>query len=152
MISRLKKINRGLLELSVGILFLGIVCLAVGVFLTEEPLLYGIALWLGVLLALISAYHMYRMLDKALELGTDAFKVVAAANLVRYACIIIVFGIVLLTDRLNPLFTFLGFMTLKAAAYMQPLTHKVCNKIFQQVDPIPEPLSETDGEGIVDNR
>lgn len=149
MIDRLKEINRGLLELSLGILFLGVVCLAVGVFLVEEPLLYGTALLLGVVLALITAYHMYRTLDKALNLGADAAKVVTAASLVRYACIIIVLGIVWLTGRMNPLFTFLGLMTLKAAAYMQPLTHKLCNKIFHEVDPIPQPLPEAD---IVDDK
>ena len=131
MIDKLKEINRGLLELSLGILFLGMLCLVVGVFLVKEPGLYVAALLLGVLLALITAYHMYRTLDRALDLGDGAAKAVTAANLIRYICIVIVFGIVWLTGRLNPLFTFLGLMTLKFGAYMQPLTHKVCNKIFE---------------------
>ena len=156
MIDRLKEINRGLLELSMGILFLGMMCLVLGMFLVQDPVLYGAALLLGVLLALITAYHMYRILDKALDLGADASKVVTAANLIRYVCIVIVFGIVWLTGELNPLFTFLGLMTLKAAAYMQPLTHKACNKIFHEIDPIPMPeepqLVETKGVGIVDDK
>ncbi len=139
MLEKLKQINRGLLELSVGILFLGIICLLAGVIFVEEPAAYGIALILGVLLALITVYHMYRTLDKALTPGVDATKVATAANLIRYVCIVIVFGLVWMTGKLNPLFTFLGLMTLKAAAYMQPLTHKVCNKIFHEVDPIPMP-------------
>ena len=130
MTDRLKGINRGLLELSLGILFLGMICLIVGICLVEEPVLYAVALLLGVLLALITAYHMYRTLDRALDLGADASKAVTTANLIRYVCIIVVFGLVWLTG-LNPLFTFLGLMTLKFGAYMQPLTHKVCNKIFQ---------------------
>ena len=142
MINRLKEINRGLLELSLGILFLGSVCLVAGCFFVEEPMLYAAALALGVLLALITAYHMYRTLDKALDLGADASKVVTTANLIRYVCIVVVFFIVWLTGKLNPLYTFLGLMTLKAAAYMQPLTHKVCNKIFHEVDPIPQPMVE----------
>ena len=142
MIDRLKQVHRGLLELSLGILFWGIICLMIGCFFAKDPVLYGAALLLGVFLAWITAYHMYKTLDKALDLGADASKVVTTANLIRYVSIVIVFAIVWLTGILNPLFTFLGLMTLKAGAYSQPLTHKVCNKIFHEVDPIPMPLEE----------
>lgn len=142
MIDRLKQINRGLLELCLGILFLGMLCVIAGSLLTKEPVLYAIAVGLGVLLAWLTALHMYRTLDRALEPGMDAVRAVTTANLIRYACIVIVFMLVWLTGKLNPLFTFLGLMTLKAAAYMQPLTHKVCNKIFHEVDPIPQPMAD----------
>ena len=129
MINRLKRINRGLFELSLGILFLGALCLIIGIFLVKEPGLYAAALLLGVLLALITAYHMYRTLDRALDRGKDAAKMVTTANLIRYFCIVAVFFLVWLSG-LNPLFTFMGLMTLKFGAYMQPLTHKVVNKFF----------------------
>ena len=73
------------------------------------------------------------------------------ANLIRYGCIVIVFMIVLLTDVLNPLITFMGLMSLKVAAYLQPFTHKLCNKVFHEVDPIPEPLPEEEIEVIDSN-
>lgn len=152
MIDRLKEINRGLLELSFGIVFWGMMCLIVGCFIVKDPVLYAIALLLGVLLAWITAYHMYKTLDRALDLGADASKVVTTANLIRYVCIVIVFMIVWLTGKLNPLFTFLGIMTLKAAAYSQPLTHKVCNKIFHEVDPIPMPLEEVAQDDAAENK
>lgn len=151
MIEKIKSINRGLLELILGILILGIVCLLAGVFWVKDPGLYAAALILGVVLALITAYHMYRTLDKALDLGADAAKVVTRANLIRYSCIVAVFGLVWLSGRLNPLITFLGLITLKFAAYMQPLTHKVCNKIFHEVDPIPVSLEELEKQEIDDN-
>jgi len=131
MIDRLKKINRGLFELSLGTLFLGMVCLIVGVFLVKEPILYATALSLGVLLALVTAYHMYRTLDRALDYGDGAAKAVTISNLIRYICIVAVFGMVWMIG-LNPLFTFMGLMTLKFGAYMQPLTHKVVNKMFRE--------------------
>jgi len=31
-------------------------------------------------------------------------------------------------------------MSVKVAAYLQPFTHKLCNKVFHEVDPIPEPM------------
>ena len=151
MIEKLKSINRGLLELSLGILFLGLICLIIGVFLTKDLLGYVIALLIGVALALITAYHMYRTLDRALDLGAEAAKVVTTANVIRYFCIVAVFGLVWMSGRLNPLITFMGLMTLKFGAYMQPLTHKVCNKIFHEVDPIPVSLEELEKESVDDN-
>ena len=148
----LRKMNRGLLELTTGILFLGVICLIVGSLFVKEPLPYAVALTVGVLLALITAYHMYRTLDKALSPGVDASKAVTTASLVRYVCILVVLGVILMTDKLNPLITFMGLMTLKVAAYIQPLTHKVCNKIFHEVDPIPQPMQEPADGGVVDNK
>lgn len=142
MIEKLRKINRALLELCLGIVFLGLLCQLIGMWFAENKLYYTLALWLGVLLAFITAVHMYRTLDKALDCGADAVKMVTKANLIRYGCIVIVFGIVLLTGVLNPLISFMGIMTLKVAAYMQPFTHKLCNKFFHEVDPIPQPLPE----------
>lgn len=142
MIEKLRKINRALLELCLGIIFLGLLCQLIGMWFAESKLYYSLALWLGVLLAFITAVHMYRTLDKALDHGADAVKMVTKANLIRYGCIVIVFGIVLLTGILNPLISFMGLMTLKVAAYMQPFTHKLCNKFFHEVDPIPQPLPE----------
>lgn len=139
---KLRKINRALLELCLGIVFLGLVFQFAGMWFADHKLYYTLALWLGVVLAFITAIHMYRTLDKALDYGADAVKMVTKANLIRYACIVVVFGIVLWTGVLNPLISFLGIMTLKVAAYMQPFTHKICNKFFHEVDPIPQPLSE----------
>ena len=142
MIEKLRKINRALLELCLGIIFLGLLCQFIGMWFAENKLYYSLALWLGVALAFITAVHMYRTLDRALDCGADAVKMVTKANLIRYGCIVMVFGIVLLTGVLNPLISFMGIMTLKVAAYMQPFTHKLCNKFFHEVDPIPQPLPE----------
>lgn len=157
MLERLKQMNRGLLELCTGILFLGVAMLIVGSFLAEDIWRYGAALGLGVVLALITAYHMYRCLDRALSPGTDAGKVVTGSSLVRYVCILVVLGIAAMTGKLNVLVIFLGLMTLKLGAYLQPLTHRVYNKIFHEVDPIPQPMPEESGEnmeaeGIVDDK
>lgn len=142
MIEKLRKINRALLELCLGIAFLGFLCQIIGMWFAESKLYFSLALWLGVILAFVTAVHMYRTLDKALDCGADAVKMVTRANLIRYGCIVVVFGIVLFTGVLNPLISFMGLMTLKVAAYMQPFTHKLCNKFFHEVDPIPQPLPE----------
>ncbi len=148
MIEKVKKINRALVELWIGILFTGLVFQLVGMWFAENKCLYTVALWIGIVLALVTVVHMYRTLDRALDLGAGAQKAVTVANMIRYAVIVIVFLIVLMTKVLNPLITFLGIMSLKVAAYLQPFTHKLCNKVFHEVDPIPEPLPEEELEVI----
>ena len=49
---------------------------------------------------------------------------------------------VTLTDAMNPLVFFLGYMGLKVTAYLQPITHKLCNLFFHETDPVPEPIEE----------
>ena len=142
MIEKVKKINRALVELWIGILFTGLLCQFIGMWFADNKVLYSVALWIGIVLGLITVVHMYRTLDRALDLGAEAQKVVTTANLVRYGCVVIVFLIVLLTEVLNPLITFMGLMSVKVAAYLQPFTHKLCNKIFHETDPIPESIPD----------
>ena len=152
MLEKWKGIHRGLLELITGILCLGLLFLLIGLFLVKEPVSYAISLLIGILLSVITAYHMYRTLDKALTPGRNAAKIITTASLVRYVCIFLVLGVVLFIEELNPLVTFMGVMTLKLGAYLQPITHKFFNRLFHEVDPIPEPLSDEAEEGIVDDK
>lgn len=142
MIERIKKLNRAVVELWIGIIFTGLVFQFAGMWFAKDKSLYTIALWIGIVLALTTVVHMYRTLNRALDLGSGAQKAVTTANMVRYAVVVIVFLIVLLSGTLNPLITFLGIMSLKVAAYLQPFTHKLCNKIFHEVDPVPQPLED----------
>ncbi|MCM1120172.1 MAG: ATP synthase subunit I [bacterium] len=142
MTNRLREMNRALLELDVGIIFCGVICQLAGVWFVSHKALYTVSLWMGVALALLGSWHMYRTLDRALDLGDGASKVVVAGTLLRYGILAIVLGIVAITDILNPLVVFLGYMTMKVAAYIQPFTHKVCNMFFHETDPIPEPMPD----------
>ena len=64
----------------------------------------------------------------------------AAQGLLILASLAAVLALLSLTEALNPLVFFLGYMRLKVTAYLQPITHKLCNKLFHEVDP--EPVSE----------
>lgn len=130
----LKKVNRTVWELWIGILLFGLVCQAAGMFLVSERMLYSRALWTGILAALFMVLHMYRGLDAALVSGADAGKLFVFSNLLRYGCIVGLFALVLLTGTLNPLFVFLGVMGLKAAAYLYPVTHRICDRILKEVE------------------
>ena len=142
MINRLKEINRALLELDLGILFCGVICQLVGMWPAGHKALYTVALWLGILLALLGTWHMYKTLERALDLGDGAAKVMVTGGLLRYAVLCIILGVIMVTDVLNPLIVFLGYMTMKVAAYLQPFTHKLCNMFFHETDPEPQPMPE----------
>ena len=80
---RLRRKNRTLLEMHLGMLFFGAVFQIIGAagFLTgisflSDLFIYTLSLWVGVFLAMLSAYHIYRTLDRSLDLGEAASKLI----------------------------------------------------------------------------
>ena len=143
----LRKKNRTLLELQVGIVFLGAVCQAVGAFIVERQGYYAKSLWFGILMSLAASVHMYRTLDRGLDYGTDASKIIFRGYLFRYAFLVFVLAVAMVTEVMNPLVLFMGYMSLKVAAFLQPFTHKLCNGVFHETDPVPEPLPDEEVSG-----
>lgn len=124
-----KKINRTLAELLLGIFLWGVIWQAAGVWFVTDKINCSLGLWLGVLTAWICAVHMYRSLDRALDLSEkDAQKYMMSRSMMRYGLIILVLLVLMITEAGNPLCCFLGIMGLKAAAYLQPLLHKALER------------------------
>lgn len=65
-------------------------------------------------------WHMWKVLDTALELGDGAQKYAVSKNLLRYAVVLVVFAVLMLTHFADPLAAFAGLMGMKASAYLQP--------------------------------
>lgn len=142
-VEMLRKRNRTLLEMHMGILFWGIACQAIGALFVHNQLYYAKSLWFGILFALISTIHMYRSLDRALDYGEkDASKMIFQGYLIRYVLFAVILFIIMVTGVMNPLVVFLAYMGIKVTAFIEPITHKLCNKIFHETDPEPEPLPE----------
>ncbi|MDR2044070.1 MAG: ATP synthase subunit I [Clostridium sp.] len=135
----LRKQHKTFLELALGILFWGLLCQSVGLFVAKDQAYYARSLWFGIVLAWIGSFHMYRSLDKALGRGAAAVKLVARDYMIRYAALLLVLLLAVKTGSMNPLVVFLAYMGLKAAALAQPLIHKLCNRLFREADPPPEP-------------
>lgn len=114
-----------LIEMLCGILVYGVVGqLVVLLFLYDKAAL-SIGWWIGVATALASGYHMWWGLDRALDFGEkDAVKFITSYNMFRYAAIVIIMGVIMVTEIGNPLAAVFGVFGLKAGAYMQPLIHK----------------------------
>lgn len=116
-------------ELLLGTFSFGMFVWLVIIVFVERKLYFSLGLWMGVILALLAACHMWWGINKAVDLGDGAVKYVLSQNMVRYGVIIVIFGALCILDFGNPLAAFAGIMCLKAGAYLQPFTHKIINKI-----------------------
>lgn len=124
------KINRTLFELEIGILIFGAIC-QVFVAFVEDKAGYSIGLWIGILTAAFSAFHMWYTLDKGLDLGEKgAIGYLGRQNVIRYVIIFLLLIAVAVSRAGNPLSAFLGIMGLKAAAYMQPFTKRISRLLY----------------------
>lgn len=125
MINTLKKINRTVLEMDLGILFLGVSAQIIGAFIAKDEAMYAKSLWFGVLLALVSTYHMYRSLDRALDQPEKtATKMIIRAYVLRYVMLIFFLLVMMKTGVMNPLIFFFTYVIcMKVTAFLQPLTH-----------------------------
>lgn len=123
------KIDRTLLEMMLGIVLWIVLWQIVGVWFVTDKFLSSLALWIGGLLAELSAVHMYYVLDRALSADErGAQKMVMCHSMIRYVVIVGVLVVTGITKTLNPLLVFLGIMGLKAAAYEQPFIHRFLRK------------------------
>ena len=132
----MKKINETLLQLLMGILIFEIVCQLIGMWFVPDKLKYTVGLWIGAILACLSAYHMWWSLDRNLSINADNEKGATAfatrANMIRYVVILLVFLILCLTTVAYPLAAFFGIMGLKIGAYLTPLTSKLYQKYIDK--------------------
>lgn len=142
----LKKADRTLLEMHTGMLLYGIVCQMAGVFFAGNRLKYSVSLWFGILFAAVASIHMAKTLDRALRSGQAAAKIITAGYIFRYLMVAAVLAIVGVTGTLDALVVFLGYMGLKITAYLQPLVHKLYNRLFHETDPEPWPLPDEEGQ------
>ncbi len=120
----LSKINETLLCLIIGIIVIGVLCQAAGIFLVSDRAQYSIGLWIGIAVSIFCAWHMWWSLDRNLtihaddEKGANAYSV--RSSMVRYIIQIIVLAVICLTDFADPIATFLGLLSLKLGAYIAP--------------------------------
>lgn len=149
MTDKLKRLDRALLELLTGIAVFGIVSQLAGLPFPIDRVKYAVGLWGGILLAFLSAIHMWRSLNKAFMCDEkSAARLLAGGYIIRYLIVAVFLVLIFYTDTGYPLAGFLGVMGLKAAAYLQPLTHKFYNWFFQETDPVPQPLAEEEDTGF----
>lgn len=123
----IRRLNKALPALLLGIVLYGIVIQFTGVWFVKEKLLYSTGLWIGIGLAIGMAVHMAVVIEDSVTLyGEDGGKnKVIMWSLLRYAVVVVVFFITAKFRLGNILMVFLGVMGLKVAAYLQPFIHRV---------------------------
>ena len=115
-----------LLELICGILVYGTIGQLAVVCFFYDKVSISIGWWIGILCAALSAYHIWWGLDRALDFGEkDAAKLITSYNMLRYAVVIVIMGVIMVSEIGNPLAAVFGMFGLKAGAYMQSLIGKL---------------------------
>ena len=138
-------INRTLFELETGIALFGVAC-QLFVFLLKDKASYSLGLFMGILIAMVCAFHMWWSLDRALDLPEKAaVRSMSTHNILRYLFITVALVLIAISGIANPLSAFLGIMGLKASAYMHFITKKISKLIYGEE--ILPPLAEEPAEG-----
>ncbi len=126
-----KKIDPTLFDLCLGILLYGVVFQAVLLCFSRRAD-YSLGLWIGVLLAVAGAIHMWWSIDRGMDQAAkQAAKTVGTNNLLRYLVLVIVMLILIYTDFANPIFMFCGYMGMKLSAYLNPWLCKIRSKVIK---------------------
>ena len=126
-----KKIDPTLFDLCLGILLYGIIFQLVLLFFSRK-MSYSLGLWIGVVLAVAGAIHMWWSIDKGMDqVSKQAAKTVGTNNLIRYLVLVVVAFILIYTDFANPIFMFCGYMGMKVSAYLNPWLCKIRSKVLK---------------------
>ena len=129
MIKKISSINSALPGLLGGIILFGAASQLVGVFLVADKTNYSIGLWIGVLTAIFMAFHMAFSLNSAVDRDAKGAQAVATRqNIIRYLIVVLILGILMMTNIGNPIAAFVGVMGLKISAYLQPIFQKLSQK------------------------
>lgn len=85
---------------------------------------------IGLAAAVGMGIHLKRSIEDALDYGEEgAVKHMRKTYAFRYAMVALVFGVTVYFEIGHPLMLLVGIMGLKIGAYLQPVTHKVLNKL-----------------------
>lgn len=130
----LKRINDVLPELILGIFVYGLVIQLTGVWFVEDKLRYSIGLWMGVAIAIGMAINMAIVIRDSIDLAAEKQARIHTTlySLLRYVVVVILFLVVVYFKLGNVITMFVGVMGLKAAAYVQPFTHKILNRFLHR--------------------
>lgn len=131
-----KRINETLGELMSGIIAAGaviqiieLVIAAVCPEFAGSAVSFALGLWIGVLTAVGLSIHMYRSIDRALDMASgDAESYMRKAYLLRTVAIFVMAALVHFLNIGYVMAAFLGVLCLKFGAFLQPLMHKLRKK------------------------
>lgn len=129
MIEKIKDINPsipGMLIVQMLYLIVGetlIICIA------KTPLKPAIGFVAGVVYAVFSTFHMSLRIRKVVYGGANTSVTFILGYVIRLIVMLVMFTVLYVFDLGDLLFAILGMFSMKVAAYIQPFTDKLINKI-----------------------
>lgn len=122
--------DKSMIKEMIAIIFgFGFVVAVFDVFFAKNPVYSLLGLTVGCVLAVYMLLYMNIVLFRCMEsIGNDPKaieKYVIRHSVIRYMSVVLVFGVVCITNIVNPITCFIGLLGLKAAAYLQPVIHKL---------------------------
>lgn len=125
----IKNMSSTLKELFLEIVILGVLIQVIGFFFVKDQGLFALGLWTGIICSLAMAAHMEWALVTGMDMGDSARGHIVKHSVIRYGVVFIVFILLAYFFKYAVVPAFLGLMTLKVAAYLQPFTHKIILKV-----------------------
>ncbi|MFA9377759.1 MAG: hypothetical protein ACERKZ_13520 [Lachnotalea sp.] len=125
----LKRCSLIVKELLMGIVVFGIITELILLLVTQDKIFNSIGFVLGLITAAGMCIHMHVSLEDAIDMDSgDAQKHINKAYGIRTAAVLLVLGLLFYTNIGSIITGFIGIMSLKVAAYLQPITHKCFQK------------------------
>lgn len=128
MISFFRKLDATVKELWIGIAVWGVFVSLVAFWVASDRVRCLAGIWLGCLMGAAGVFHMWSVLDRALDLGAGAQRYLTIRSLARYGIFVLLFICLAVTGWADPFAAFFGLIGMKAAAYLQPAIHKALEK------------------------
>ena len=122
---KIRNINQTVWELIIGIVLVNALLEVIGLIFVSQKGAYTIGLVLGMLMAICMVFHMNISIEKAMDIGGEHAKgYMLKSYAIRTVVVLAVIVCVGVLKFANLLSLLLGIMTLKVAAYLQPITHR----------------------------
>ncbi len=126
----LRRLNKALPGLVLGIVLYGILLQVTGVWMVEDALRYSVGLWIGIGCALFMAVHMAMSIEDAVSIGSEggAKRKTVTSAMTRYLVVAVVLAVTFYFEVGMIIPTFLGVLGLKISAYMQAVFGRLTDK------------------------
>lgn len=127
-------------EMYIGMAGCMVVFLIIGAFFMRPYYIYAIALFIGNLGGVLRIYHIYDVLDQALDMGEEgAKKKVIVNSLLRMAVTVFMLVGSIFLGITAFVGVALGMVEIKICAYFHPQIHKLLIRLgYEKPDPLPE--------------
>lgn len=123
-----KEVNAVLFEMIAGIIVFGLACQAVVIWFVDDKLGFSIALWAGIMIAVLYSLHLWWSIGQYLYMGIQAQSLARRHMLFRFLAVAAAMIGAALIGSVQFLAVVLGIFSIKAGAFMQPLLTKIIRR------------------------